>query len=39
MSYGLSQLYHKIITDPSLLTFLTYELSSLEKVILIVLKN
>jgi hypothetical protein len=31
MSYGLSQLYHKIITDPSLLTFLTYELSSLEK--------
>ena len=31
MSYGLSQLYHKIITDPSLLTFLIYELSSLEK--------
>jgi hypothetical protein len=31
MSYGLSQLYHKIITDPSLLTFLTYELSTLEK--------
>ena len=31
MSYGLSQLYHKIITDPSLLTFLTYEISSLEE--------
>jgi hypothetical protein len=31
MSYGLSQLYHKIITDPSLLTFLTYELSTLDK--------
>ena len=31
ISYGLSQLYYKIITDPSLLTFLTYELSSLEK--------
>jgi hypothetical protein len=31
MSYGLSQLYHKIITEPSLLIFLTYELSTLEK--------
>jgi hypothetical protein len=31
MSYGLSQLYHKIITEPSLLIFLTYELSTLDK--------
>jgi hypothetical protein len=31
VSYGLSQLYNQIITDPSLLTFLKSEISSLDE--------